>query len=126
MAILHVRLGGSVVDPLHSGPLDTYTGYESATEGDAFILAFHGAEDAAKYAVAVQVGGMPGGQGWAVGSVTGSRLRAKEYAPPDSAVRARSKGAPQQWSLQRMPVLHKNSRRFFFCCDGWCLMQKRV
>ncbi|KAG2444465.1 hypothetical protein HXX76_001217 [Chlamydomonas incerta] len=37
------------------GLLQPHGGYESATEGDAFILAFHTAEDAAAYAVAAQV-----------------------------------------------------------------------
>ncbi|KAG2447205.1 hypothetical protein HYH02_007946 [Chlamydomonas schloesseri] len=37
------------------GLLQPHGGYESATEGDAFILAFHTAEDAASYAVAAQV-----------------------------------------------------------------------
>ncbi|KXZ48733.1 hypothetical protein GPECTOR_25g317 [Gonium pectorale] len=36
------------------GLLPLHRGYESATEGDAFILAFHSAEDAALYAVAAQ------------------------------------------------------------------------
>ncbi|KAG2493662.1 hypothetical protein HYH03_008176 [Edaphochlamys debaryana] len=37
------------------GLLPKHRGYESATEGDAFILAFHTAEDAAHYAVDAQV-----------------------------------------------------------------------
>ncbi|GIL88278.1 hypothetical protein Vretifemale_16198 [Volvox reticuliferus] len=36
------------------GLLHECKGYESATEGDAFILAFHSVEDAARYAVAAQ------------------------------------------------------------------------
>jgi class 3 adenylate cyclase len=35
--------------------LDKHSGYESATEGDAFILAFHNVDDAASYAVEAQL-----------------------------------------------------------------------
>jgi hypothetical protein len=34
--------------------LDKHSGYESATEGDSFILAFHNVDDAVLYAVEAQ------------------------------------------------------------------------
>ena len=35
--------------------LDKFNAYESATEGDSFIIAFHSAADAVAYAAAVQI-----------------------------------------------------------------------
>ena len=44
----------SVHDKLLRSHLREYSGYEVATEGDAFLVAFHEATDAIKWCIAVQ------------------------------------------------------------------------